>query len=96
MKEVMIKTLVYALNHAVTNTNGYRVQYIPVSNKSFIHTTHSKIVQDVSNGKLLLDGHWINISNIESLYVSLNWDGSFYAGLTMKSGTRYSIRNDGQ
>lgn len=97
MKEMMINLLVEMLNEASRFCAGYTVSYWAKGDweryhrdECVAHTTTSFHEQSTS-GKLLLDGHWVVMKNIESIQIKNDGDEGFEAFITMKSSAVYRI-----
>ena len=97
MKEMMINLLVNMLNEASHFCSGYTVRYWAKGDwerfhhdADFAHTTTSTHKQ-TTPGKLLLDGHWMSIKNIESIQIKNDGNEGFEAWIFMKSSVVYRI-----
>lgn len=97
MKEMMINMLVDMLNEASHFCAGYTVRYWAKGDweryhhdECVAHITTSFCKQSTS-GKLLLDGHWLSMKNIEDIQIKNDGDEGFEAFITMKSSAVYRI-----
>lgn len=97
MKEMMINMLVDMLNEASNFCSGYTVDYWGKGDwerfhhdVDMAHHTTSFHKQSTS-GKLLLDGHWLSMKNIESIQIKNDGDEGFEAWVFMNSSVVYRI-----